>query len=67
MSLEQTSVFKLTKKNENKTIMEWSVEGKNTFLGRFISTLGIINIDKYVGDEFEKGLKKLKKRLKKIE
>ena len=65
MSFEQTSIFKLTKKNENKTIMEWSVEGKNTFLGRLISTLGIINIDKYVGDEFEKGLKKLKKTVEK--
>ncbi|MGY3803358.1 SRPBCC family protein [Pigmentibacter ruber] len=60
MSFEQISIFKLTKKNENQTTMEWSVEGKNTFLGRLICTLGIINMDKYVGGEFEKGLKKLK-------
>ena len=40
------------------TMVRWSVTGKNTFIGRLFCLF--MNMDKMVGDQFEKGLAKLK-------
>lgn len=40
------------------TVVRWSVEGKNNFIGRIFCFF--MGMDKMVGSEFEKGLNKLK-------
>ena len=40
------------------TLVRWSVTGHNSFIGRIACLF--MNMDKIVGDEFEKGLDKLK-------
>lgn len=47
------------KPSEKGTVVRWSVTGRNSYLGRLICTL--MNMDKMVGGEFEKGLAKLKR------
>ena len=46
---------------ENATLVQWQVSGKNTFMGRLFCLF--INMDKMVGGEFEKGLHNLKKKV----
>lgn len=41
-----------------QTVVSWSVEGENSFLGRVMCT--IMNMKKSIGDTFDKGLAKLK-------
>ncbi len=60
MEFQQLSYFLLQKISDKQTTMTWTVEGKNSYLSRLVCTLGLIDMDKYVGSEFEKGLKKLK-------
>lgn len=43
------------------TRVTWSVTGENSFMGRLMCLF--LNMDKLVGDEFEKGLQNLKKTL----
>ena len=43
------------------TVVRWSVTGKNTFIGRLFCLF--MNMDKMVGGQFEKGLRKLKNRV----
>ena len=59
MEMSQDSEFILTPKGDS-TQMTWVVTGKQPFFGRLISTLILMNMDKYVGGMFEKGLNKLK-------
>lgn len=40
------------------TVVRWSVVGKNNFIGRLFCFF--IDMDKFIGGEFEKGLSKLK-------
>lgn len=60
MEFQQMSYFSLQQISDKQTTMTWSVEGKNTYISRLVCTIGLVNMDKYVGNEFEKGLKKLK-------
>lgn len=57
MTMKQTAIVSLHPTGEG-TIVRWSVTGENQFIGRLISV--VINMDKLVGGEFEKGLGKLK-------
>lgn len=57
MEMSQGADITLTKQNEG-TIVRWSVNGHNNFIGRFVCIF--MNMDKMVGAEFEKGLAKLK-------
>jgi uncharacterized protein YndB with AHSA1/START domain len=64
MVFEQLSEFTLTPNGETTT-MTWAVTGKNNFIGRLMCTLSMMNMDKMVGGEFEKGLNKLKSEIEK--
>lgn len=59
MQFTQESEFNLTAGTEG-VVMTWTASGESPFVNRLICALGIMNMDKYVGGEFEKGLKKLK-------
>lgn len=59
MEMQQVSEFILTPQGE-ATKIEWNVRGKNNFLFRIIGIVACMDVDKYVGGEFEKGLNKLK-------
>lgn len=59
MEMSQESEFELTPVGEN-TLMTWKVSGKQPFIPRLICVLMFMNMDKYVGGMFEKGLKDLK-------
>lgn len=59
MQFTQMSEFLLTA-NGTGSKVRWSVEGENTFIGRLMCFLTVMDMDKYVGGEFEKGLNKLK-------
>ena len=59
MEMSQDSEFILTPMGEG-TQMTWTVSGKQPFIARLICTLTFMNMDKYVGGMFEKGLNKLK-------
>lgn len=60
MEMEQMSEFSVVAGAEG-TLMKWSVSGKNNFIGRVFSVF--CNMDKMVGAQFEKGLKKLKDKV----
>ncbi len=57
MKMEQTALISLIPEKEG-TIVRWSVTGQNNFVGRLFCFF--IDMDKFVGGEFEKGLSKLK-------
>jgi uncharacterized protein YndB with AHSA1/START domain len=59
MEMVQDSEFILSPMGE-ETKMTWVVKGKQPFFARLISTLVFMDMDKYVGGMFEKGLGKLK-------
>jgi hypothetical protein len=62
MAFTQRSEFLIIPKGE-MSIMRWTVTGENGFMGRLVSLF--MNMDKYVGDEFLKGLNKLKNIIEK--
>ncbi|MCU0877197.1 MAG: SRPBCC family protein [Pirellulaceae bacterium] len=43
---------------ENQTVVTWSMTGKNTFMGKAFGL--VMNMDKLIGADFEKGLTRLK-------
>lgn len=43
------------------TLVEWTVSGKNSFIGRIFCTF--MNMEKMVGEEFTKGLNNLKSKV----
>lgn len=45
--------------------MTWSVKGKSPFIARVMCALSFMNMDKYVGGMFEKGLLRLKNMVEK--
>lgn len=55
--MTQIAEITLTPSGEG-TIVRWSVSGMNTFMGRLMCVF--VDMDKFVGAEFEKGLTKLK-------
>lgn len=57
MEFTQISEFSLTQKNEG-TVMRWTVSGNKTFISRLMCIF--MDLDKYLGGEFENGLRKLK-------
>lgn len=59
MVMTQDSEFILSPLGEGIQ-MTWTVRGKQPFFARLICTLTFMNMDKYVGGMFEKGLSKLK-------
>lgn len=59
MQFTQDSEFLLSNSSEG-VVMTWNASGESPYINRLICALGIMNMDKYVGGEFEKGLKKLK-------
>lgn len=59
MEMSQDSEFALTPHGES-TLMTWTVSGKQPFFARLVCTLMLMNMDKYVGGMFERGLAKLK-------
>ena len=59
MEFTQMSEFLLSAGGSESKV-RWSVEGNNSFLGRLMCFLTMMDMDKYIGGEFEKGLKKLK-------
>lgn len=58
MNMTQLAEISLTPVNE-ETVVKWTVSGKNTFIGRLFCVF--FDMDKMVGDQFEKGLSNLKK------
>lgn len=59
MEMSQDSEFILTEQGDS-TQVTWTVSGKQPFIARLMCTLMFMNMDKYVGGMFEKGLNKLK-------
>lgn len=59
MEMNQESEFILTPQGDS-TQMTWKVSGQQPFIARLMCTLMFMDIDKYVGGMFEKGLNKLK-------
>lgn len=59
MEMNQDSDFVLTPMGDS-TQMTWTVTGSQPFFARLMCTLMFMNMDKYVGGMFEKGLNKLK-------
>lgn len=59
MEMNQIAEFILTPQGDS-TKMEWNVKGHNKFLFRLMGIVMCMDVDKYVGGEFEKGLNKLK-------
>lgn len=59
MEMNQDSEFILTPTGEG-TQMTWIVTGNQPFFARLMCTFMFMNMDKYVGGMFEKGLNKLK-------
>ncbi len=64
--LEYTKPFEMSQMAEftlkpagPQTIVRWSVAGNNTFIGRMLCVF--MNMDKMVGDVFERGLSELKR------
>lgn len=57
MEMSQIATVTLTPDAEG-TKVKWSVDGHNSFMFKLMGI--IMNVDKMVGDEFEKGLRKLK-------
>jgi uncharacterized protein YndB with AHSA1/START domain len=57
-TMEQDAAY-LVRNEGGTSIVTWQVAGKNTFLARLMCTF--MNMDKMVGDSFEKGLAKLKR------
>jgi hypothetical protein len=55
--MSQTAELSLSE-TESGTIVKWQAEGENNFLGRLFSI--VVNVDKMVGKDFEKGLLNLK-------
>ncbi len=43
---------------DNETVVTWSMSGKNNFMSRILCLF--MDMDKMIGDQFEKGLKELK-------
>jgi hypothetical protein len=43
---------------ENQTVVTWSMTGQNTFMGKAFGL--VMNMDKLIGADFEKGLTRLK-------
>lgn len=59
MEATNTAEFTLTPSTEGAgTLVTWTMSGHNTFLGKVMSL--VMNCDKMVGDQFEKGLNNLK-------
>ncbi len=57
--MPSTSTADFTFKPEgDKTAVTWSMEGKNNFLAKALHL--VMNMDKMVGGEFEKGLADMK-------
>lgn len=52
-----TTEFKFTREDE-QTVITWSMFGKNNFIGKAMGL--VMNCDKMVGDQYEKGLANLK-------
>ena len=59
MNMSQLAQVKLTLGNDGETIVRWSVNCHNNFFFRLVGIFW--SADKMVGDEFAKGLIKLKK------
>ncbi len=59
MEMTQESEFIITPMGESSQ-MTWQVSGKQPFFARLMCTLMFMDMDKYVGGMFEKGLSKLK-------
>jgi hypothetical protein len=57
MAMTQTAEFNILPAATG-TVVEWSVTGKNNFMGRLFCVF--MDMDKMVGETFEKGLAKLK-------
>lgn len=55
--MNQVSTIQLEPQGPS-TVVSWSVSGRNTFIGRIFCVF--INMDKAVGENFEKGLARLK-------
>ena len=58
MSMSQTATVSLSSAANGQTLVKWSVNGHNAFVFRLMGIF--IDCDKMVGDEFNKGLNKLK-------
>ena len=46
--------------NAEGTVVTWSIRGKSSFIPRLFCTLMFVNMDKMMGDMFDKGLAQLK-------
>lgn len=58
--MEGTAVTNFTLKPEgDKTRVTWSMDGKNNFIGKAMCV--IMNMDKCIGDQYDKGLANMKK------
>lgn len=56
-AVTNTADFKL-KSDGSSTILTWGMDGKNTFISKFFTVF--FNMDKKVGNSFEKGLASIK-------
>lgn len=59
MEMSQDSEFSLESQGD-VTLMTWAVSGKQPYFARLMCTMMFMDMDKYVGGMFEKGLAKLK-------
>ncbi len=58
MEMSQLAEISLIPTEGGGTLVRWSVSGKNNFISKIFGVL--MNVEKMVGSEFEKGLLKLK-------
>lgn len=59
MEMSQIATVSLSPNEGGGTNVKWSVTGKNTFVGRLMCIF--MDMDKVVGEQFEKGLNNLKR------
>lgn len=56
--MSQLAEISLIPTEGGRTLVRWSVSGKNNFISKIFGVL--MNVEKMVGTEFDKGLLKLK-------
>jgi uncharacterized protein YndB with AHSA1/START domain len=63
MSMTQDSVYSIKPAEGGQHVVAWTVQGKNSFMGRVMCVF--MDMDKMVGGMFEKGLSNLKNQVEK--
>jgi hypothetical protein len=64
MTMTQDATLEIRPAASGGSVVTWSIEGKNSFIQRLMCTF--MNMDRYVGDTFVKGLTTLKAKVERI-